>query len=302
MKSNNLKTMLGNKYGAIDIGSNAVRLMVSNVYKKNGKTSIKRLALVRAPIRLGDDVFTAGIISEINYNRMIDAMIAFKHLMKVHDVSEFRAMATSAMRNAENGHKLIGEIRKASGINIEIIDGKKEAAIIFSTKLSELIKKEKSYIYVDVGGGSTEITIFSKGKIIGAKSFRLGTVRIVNNMLEDGVWGKIENWIKDKTKDIDKIEAIGSGGNINKIFKMSGKLEGDTLSYSFLFAKLNFLKSYTFEKRVEELRLNEDRADVIIPATKIYMSVMEWSGAKKMHVPKIGLVDGIIRGIHKGTI
>ena len=294
--------MIGNKYGAIDIGSNAVRLMVANVSKSSGKTSVKRLALIRVPIRLGDDVFTEGYISDRNCERMIDAMIAFKHLMKVHDVSEYRAMATSAMRNADNGHLLIAEIRKSSGINIEIIDGKKEAAIIFSTKLSDLIKKDKSYIYVDVGGGSTEITVISKGKIIGSKSFRVGTVRILNGKVDKDYWNKIEKWIKDKTKGLEKIEAIGSGGNINKIFKMSGKSEGETLSYSFLFAKLNFLKSYTFEERIEELRLNEDRADVIIPATEIYMSAMEWAGAKKMHVPKIGLVDGIIRGIHKGTI
>ncbi len=294
--------MIGNKYAAIDIGSNAVRLMVANVFKKNSKTVVKKLALIRVPIRLGDDVFSKGKISVKNYQRMIDAMIAFKHLMKVHEVSEYRAMATSAMRNAENGVELVKEIRNTAGVNIEIIDGKKEAAIIFSTKLSDLIKKDRSYIYVDVGGGSTEITIISKGKIIGAKSFRLGTVRILNSGFDERVWSKIEAWIKDKTKDIDKIEAIGSGGNINKIFKMSGKSEGETLSYSFLFAKLNFLKSYTFEGRVDELGLNEDRADVIIPATKIYMSAMKWSGAKKMHVPKIGLVDGIIRSIYKGTI
>jgi len=294
--------MVGEKYGAIDIGSNAVRLMVANVSKVKGKTSVKRLTLVRAPIRLGDDVFTTGIISERNYQRMIDAMSAYKHLMKVHDVTEYRAMATSAMRNAENGRELISDIRKKAGINIEIIDGKKEAAIIFSTKLSDLIKKDRSYIYIDVGGGSTEITIISKGKIIGSKSFRVGTVRILNNKVDDAYWGKIEKWIKDKTKGIGKIEAIGSGGNINKIFKMSGKAEGETLSLSFLYAKLNFLKSYTFEERVDELRLNEDRADVIIPATKIYMSAMEWAGAKKIHVPKIGLVDGIIRSIYKGTI
>jgi len=294
--------MIGNKYAAIDIGSNAVRLMVSNVSKKDGKTSVKRLALIRVPIRLGDDVFTVGVISDKNYSRMVDAMIAFKHLMRVHEVTEYRAMATSAMRNAENGVELVSEIRKTSGINIEIIDGKKEASIIFSTKLSDLIKKDKSYIYIDVGGGSTEMTVISKGKIIGAKSFKIGTVRLLNNKVDDKVWKKIENWIKDKTKDISSIEAIGSGGNINKIFKMSGKSEGSTLSYSFLFAKLNFLKSYTFEERVEELGLNEDRADVIIPATKIYMFAMEWSGAKRIHVPKIGLVDGIIRSIHKGTI
>jgi len=294
--------MTGNKYAAIDIGSNAVRLMVANVSKVNGKTSVKRLALVRVPIRLGDDVFTSGVISERNYERMIDAMTAFKHLMRVHDVSEYRAMATSAMRNAENGSALIADIRKKSDVNIEIIDGKKEAAIIFSTKLSELIKKDKSYIYIDVGGGSTEITVISKGKIIGSKSFRVGTVRILNDKVDKKYWGKIEKWIKEKTKDLENIEAIGSGGNINKIFKMSGKSEGQPLSLSFLFAKLNFLKSYTFEERVEELKLNEDRADVIIPATEIYMSAMEWAGAKKIHVPKIGLVDGIIRGIHKGTI
>ena len=294
--------MEGNKYAAIDIGSNAVRLMVSNVSRQNGKTSVKRLALIRVPIRLGDDVFSDGFISDKNYGRMIDAMIAFKHLMRVHEVTEYRAMATSAMRNADNGIKLVAEIRKQAEINIEIIDGKKEAAIIFSTKLSDLIKKDKSYIYVDVGGGSTEITVISKGKIIGAKSFKVGTVRILNNKVEENVWEKIENWIKEKTKGLKSVEAIGSGGNINKIFKMSGKSEGQTLSYSFLFAQLNYLKSFSFEERVSELGLNEDRADVIIPATNIYMSAMEWSGAKKMHVPRIGLVDGIIRGIHKGTI
>jgi exopolyphosphatase/guanosine-5'-triphosphate,3'-diphosphate pyrophosphatase len=294
--------MKGNKYGAIDIGSNAVRLMMSNVSKKNGKTVIKRLALIRVPIRLGDEVFSEGEISENNYNRMIEAMLAFKHLMKIYDVSEYRAMATSAMRNSSNGHKLVTDIRKTSGINIEIIDGKKEAAIIFSTKLSDLIKKDRSYIYIDVGGGSTELTVISKGKIVGAKSFKIGTVRIIKNKVEESVWEKIENWIKDKTKGLEKIEAIGSGGNINKIFKMSGKADGETLSYAHLLAKLNYLKSFTYEERIEELNLNEDRADVIIPATKIYMSAMKWSGAKKIHVPKIGLVDGIIRGIHKGTL
>jgi exopolyphosphatase/guanosine-5'-triphosphate,3'-diphosphate pyrophosphatase len=290
------------KYAAIDIGSNAVRLMIANVFKKNGSTVYKKADLIRVPIRLGEDVFVRGVISETNYNRMLDTMLAFKYLMKVHNVTEFRAMATSAMRNAENGNKLVKEINEKANIDVEIIDGKKEAAIIFSTKLSDLINKDKSYIYVDVGGGSTEITIISKGKIIGAKSFKIGTVRILNDKVEESVWDKIENWIINKTENIGEIEAIGSGGNINKIFKMSGRVDGSTLSSAFLFAKLNYLKSYTFDERIEELGLNEDRADVIIPATNIYLSAMKWSGAKIMHVPKIGLVDGIIRGIHKGTI
>ncbi len=276
--------------------------MIANVFKKNGSTVYKKADLIRVPIRLGEDVFVRGVISETNYNRMLDTMLAFKYLMKVHNVTEFRAMATSAMRNAENGNKLVKEINEKANIDVEIIDGKKEAAIIFSTKLSDLINKDKSYIYVDVGGGSTEITIISKGKIIGAKSFKIGTVRILNDKVEESVWDKIENWIINKTENIGEIEAIGSGGNINKIFKMSGRVDGSTLSSAFLFAKLNYLKSYTFDERIEELGLNEDRADVIIPATNIYLSAMKWSGAKIMHVPKIGLVDGIIRGIHKGTI
>lgn len=294
--------MSAKKYAAIDIGSNAVRLMIANIIKKEGGAVVKKVALIRLPVRLGEDVFVKGAVSGNNYKRMIDAMSAFKHIMNVHNVVDYRAMATSAMRNAENGPKLVDEIKDKSGINIEVIDGKKEAAIIFSTKLSDLIDKDKSYIYIDVGGGSTEITIFSKGEIVGAKSFKIGTVRLLNNKVEDGVWKKIEKWIKDKTVGLDKIEAIGSGGNINKIFKMSGRHEGSTISSAYLFAKLNYLKSFTFEQRVEELGLNEDRADVIIPATKIYLSAMEWSGAKIMHVPKIGLVDGIIRSMYKGLI
>ena len=290
------------KYAAIDIGSNAVRLLIANVFKKDNKTIVKRQGLIRVPIRLGEDVFSDGIISEENHNRMIDAMIAFKHLMKVHYVTDYRAMATSAMRNADNGSELMDDIKKKADIDIEVIDGKKEAAIIFSSKLSGLIKKDKSYLYVDVGGGSTEITVISKGKILGAKSFKIGTVRMLNEKLDDGIWSEIENWIKIKTASLDKIEAIGSGGNINKIFKMSGKPDGSTLSYTHLMAKLNYLKSYTFRERIEELGLNEDRADVIIPATKIYILAMESAGAKKMHVPKIGLVDGIIRSMYKGLI
>lgn len=290
------------KYAAIDIGSNAVRLMIANVYQKNNTTVVKRISLIRVPIRLGEDVFTNDYISDKNYQRMIDVMIAYKHLLKVHEVNDYRAMATSAMRNAKNANILVDEIREKAEIDIEIIDGRKEAEIIFSTKLSNLIKNDKSYIYIDVGGGSTEITIFSKGEIIGTKSFTIGTVRIINNKVDPKVWNDIEVWIKEKTKDISKIEAIGSGGNINKTFKMSGKSEDKTLSISYLLDNLIYLKSFTNKERIEELGLNPDRADVIIPANEIYISAMKWAGARKIHVPKIGLVDGIIRSLYKGII
>ena len=290
------------KLGAIDIGSNAVRLMIANVFEKNGETSIKKVDIIRLPVRLGADVFVDGKVSNKNYKRMVDAMTAFKYVMKVHKLDDYRAYATSAMRNASNGEELIKDINKKSGIDIDIIDGKKEAAIIFSTKLSDLIDKHNSYVYIDVGGGSTEITVFSKGEIIGSRSFRVGAVRILNDKVSSDYWTRVEAWVKEKTQGLENIEAIGSGGNINKLFKMSLKPEGTTLSAAYLFAQMNYLKSYTFEQRVEELGLNEDRADVLIPAAKIYLSVMRWSKAEKIHVPKIGLVDGIIRSLYKGTI
>lgn len=288
--------------GAIDIGSNAVRLMIANVFDKEGKTSIKKVDLIRLPVRLGEDVFVDGVISNKNYKRMIDAMKAFKYIMKVHKLDDYRAYATSAMRNASNGEGLIKDIKSKAGIGIEIIDGKKEAAIIFSTKLSDIIDKKNSYVFIDVGGGSTEITVFSKGEIVGSRSFRVGAVRLLNNKVSQEYWSRVEAWVRMKTQDLDNIEAIGSGGNINKLFKMSSKPEGTALSSAFLFAQMNYLKSYTFEQRVEEMGLNEDRADVLIPATKIYLSVMKWANADKIHVPKIGLVDGTIRSLYKGLI
>jgi exopolyphosphatase/guanosine-5'-triphosphate,3'-diphosphate pyrophosphatase len=290
------------KYAAIDIGSNAVRLMIANVIKKKNDFLVKKVDLIRLPIRLGADVFVEGSISSSNYRRMKDAMMAFKHLMKVHGITDYRAFATSAMRSAANGIQLADEILRETAIKIDIINGKKEASIIFATKLASLIKKDKAYIYIDVGGGSTEMTIYSKGEIIAAKSFKIGTVRILNDLVDYTVWEKIENWVKDQTQGIDDIEAIGSGGNINKIFKMSGRADGEPLSRAYLFAQLNYLKSFTYNQRIEELGLNEDRADVIVPATKIYLSAMKWSGAEIIHVPKIGLVDGIIQSLHKGEI
>ncbi|WP_418654740.1 Ppx/GppA phosphatase family protein [Tenacibaculum soleae] len=289
------------KYGAIDIGSNAVRLLIANVIEEKDKEpQFKKSSLVRVPIRLGADAFVGGIISKENTNRMIDAMEAFKLLMKVHGVEKYKACATSAMREAENGNDVISTILKKTEIAIDIIDGKKEAAIIFSTDLNQLIESESTYLYVDVGGGSTEFTLFSKGRIINSKSFKIGTVRLINNKKSENklIFKKVQEWVEENTKVYKRISLIGSGGNINKIFKMSGRDMGKPISYIYLNAQYQFLKKMSYKERISELSLNPDRADVIVPATKIYLSAMKWSGARKIFVPKIGLSDGIIKSLY----
>lgn len=293
------------KYGAIDIGSNAVRLLIANVIEEKGKeTKFKKSSLVRVPIRLGADAFVSGEISENNINRMVDAMKAFSLLMKVHGVERYKACATSAMREAENGDSIVSKILDESGIEIDIINGAKEAAIISSTDLKHLINSDETYLYVDVGGGSTEFTLFSRGKLIKSKSFKIGTVRLINNSKEKNkkIFSKVQEWISKNTKDYKRISLIGSGGNINKIFKMSGLDLGRPISYVYLNAQLEFLKKMSYEERISELSLNPDRADVIVPATKIYLSAMKWSGARRIYVPKIGLSDGIVKSLYYDII
>ena len=288
------------KYGAIDIGSNAIRLLISNVIVSEDKEpQFKKSSLVRVPIRLGADAFVGGIISEKNTTRMINAMEAFKLLMDVNGVERYKACATSAMREAENGKEIAEKIFNQTGVKIDIIGGKEEAAIISSTDLNQLIQGDSSYLYVDVGGGSTEFTIFSEGKILTSKSFKMGTVRLLSNKksVNKEIFANVEKWIKKNTKDLKKVSLIGSGGNINKLFKMSGRAEGKPISYIYLNAQYQFLKQMTYDERISELSLNPDRADVIIPATKIYLSAMKWSGARKIYVPKIGLSDGIIKSL-----
>lgn len=291
------------KLGAIDIGSNAVRLLVSNAVIKDEKVSFKKSALIRVPIRLGIDAFIEGTISEKNKDRMIKAMKAFRLLMDVHNVEKYKACATSAMREASNGKEVIDEILQQTGVAIEIIDGKKEAAIIFSTDITNIIDEHKSYLYIDVGGGSTEITVFSNGKIINSKSFKLGTVRLLNkNSKIETIWEDMEMWIKANSMNLKKVSVIGSGGNINKLFKLSGKKEGKPLSYNYINNQFKFLKQLSYEDRISELGLNPDRADVIIPATKIFLSAMKWSKSKKIYVPKIGLSDGVVKNLYFNNI
>lgn len=291
------------KYAAIDIGSNAVRLLISNIIEQKGRpVQFKKNSLVRVPIRLGADVFIENNISKENTQRIVDTMLAFKLLMKSHKVVKYKACATSAMRESANGTQLVDLVLKESGISIDIINGEEEAAIIAATDLHKYIDSNKTYLYVDVGGGSTEFTVIHRGEQVASKSFKIGTVRLLNDMVKKKYWKELEAWIKKHSKFYDKIEVIGSGGNINKIFKISGKSIGKPLSYFYLTAYYKQLQSYSYEERITELDLNQDRADVIIPAMRIYLSSMKWSGAKNIYVPKIGLADGIIKSIYYDTV
>lgn len=287
------------KYGAVDIGSNAIRLLIMTVIEQQDKATIfKKTSLVRVPIRLGGDVFLNGEISPENEARMLDAMQAFQLLRKIHGVSKFRACATSAMREADNGAEIAKRILKQTKLNIEIIDGNDEAAIIASTDLKSLIQDNKVFLYVDVGGGSTEFTVFANGKVVGSRSFRLGTVRLLNDIVPKDMWDNVKKWIKEITGPYSKIELIGSGGNINHIYKMSGIKFGRPMSYFYLANYYEQIQNMSFEERITDLNMNPDRADVIIPATRIYLSAMKWSKAKNMYVPKIGLSDGIIKSLY----
>lgn len=287
------------KYGAIDIGSNAVRLLISSIHEEKGKTTrFKKTSLVRVPIRLGEDVFKSKQVSQENITRMIDTMQAYQLLMKTHKVIKYKACATSAMREAENGEEVARLIKEKTGIQIDIIDGKDEAAIIAMTDLHELINTDATYLYVDVGGGSTEFTLYHNGNTIKSRSFKLGTVRLLNNLVSDKIWKNAEDWIKKSVIDYPKVSLIGSGGNINNIFKNSGKRMGKPLSFLYLSSYYKLLNSLTYEERIWQLNLNQDRADVIIPATRIYLSAMKWSGSREIFVPKIGLSDGIIKSLY----
>ncbi len=273
------------------------------ITEQQGREALfKKTSLVRVPIRLGADVFLQKRISTENLNRMCDTMQAFKLLMRSHKVERFKACATSAMREAENGSEIARSIREKTGIRVHIIDGKDEAAIIAATDLHALVQSDKTYLYVDVGGGSTEFTLYSKGHTVASKSFKLGTVRLLENMVSDAVWEEVEAWVRSETRGYTRIDLIGSGGNINNIFKSSGKANGKPLNFLYLSSYYQLLQSLTYEERITELNLNADRADVIIPAAKIYLSAMKWTRARRIYVPKIGLADGIIKSLYQESL
>nr|WP_262917433.1 exopolyphosphatase [Zunongwangia pacifica] len=273
--------------------------MVSTITEKEGMEAIfRKTSLVRVPIRLGADVFLKQNISENNQDRMVDAMQAFSLLMKAHGVEKYKACATSAMREAKNSEAVTQIIKNKTGIEIEIIDGSHEAAIIAATDLHALIQGDHNYLYVDVGGGSTEYTLYSNGKSIASRSFKVGTVRLLNDLVENKTWREMESWVRETTKGYQDISLIGSGGNINNIFKTSGKKEGKPLSLTYLKKYDELLNSYNYEERITELDLKNDRADVIIPASRIYLNSMRWARAHQIYVPKIGLADGIIKSLY----
>ena len=287
------------KYAAIDIGSNAVRLLVSNVIDYKGQVLFQKDALVRVPIRLGQDTFTKGKISKKNIRRIIKSIKAFRLLMKVHGVEYYLAFATSALRGAKNCSQVVESVFNKSKIQIEIIDGKKEAKIISNTNVFENIDIEKTFLYIDVGGGSTELSILKGGKTINSISFKIGTVRLLNKGFDQNIWNQLEIWIKKYTNIYSKIYLLGTGGNINKLHKMANIKENRPITFLTLNLIYNKLKGLTYEERIVELELNPDRSDVIMPATQLFLKILEWSGAKVIYVPKVGLSDGMIRELYK---
>jgi exopolyphosphatase/guanosine-5'-triphosphate,3'-diphosphate pyrophosphatase len=287
------------KFAAIDIGSNAVRLLFTNVIEDEKKTTFRKSSLIRMPLRLGEDSFNSGIISERRIKKLTQTMLAFKYLMEVEDVVAYRACATSAMREAINGKEVVLLVKKESGIEIEIIEGKEEAEIIYSNQIVEMIDDLNPYLYVDVGGGSTEITFFANKKRVATHSFDIGTIRILNNKVGKKDYKLMKDWIKELKFNGNEVKLIGSGGNINKIYKTSGKKVGEPLLYTELTEINKFLNFYSIEERIKILGMNPDRADVIIPASEIFIKIMKWSGAKQIIVPTIGVSDGIVRQLYK---
>ncbi len=282
------------KLAAIDIGSNAMRLLICNVIEDKEKTIYKKIALIRLPIRLGAEAFTAQSISPITSDRFLKGMKAYQYLMEVHQVKAYRACATSAMREAMNGEKLAQRIKEETGIQVDIINGKEEAKIIHQAHFKENLDPLKQYMYVDVGGGSTEITLFAKGEPVRAKSFEIGTIRILNQMVKDATWNELEEFVRGAARDFNDLETIGSGGNINKLYKLSGRSYPKPMELEQLQHLNHMLLNMTEEDRVRRLKLNTDRADVIVPASRIFVSCMEWANSQRVHVPKIGLADGLI--------
>ncbi|MGG9964549.1 exopolyphosphatase [Ferruginibacter sp. SUN106] len=284
------------KLAAIDIGSNAARLLIAEVIvdeKKN--TSFNKLNLIRVPLRLGFDVFETGEISKPRIGMVMQTMKAYKHLMNAYDVEHLKACATSAMRDARNAGDIIRKIKLETDISIEVISGDTEANLVYENHVAENMDKDHSYLYIDVGGGSTELSFFTNGILIYKKSFNIGTIRLLKGMVKEWQWEEMKEALKAVTKGQKEVVAIGSGGNINKVFSMSKRKDGKPLSLELLKDYYKELGSVSLEDRINQYGLREDRADVIVPALQIYTNAMRWAAAEEIYVPKIGLADGLIR-------
>lgn len=289
------------RFAAIDVGSNAVRLLISEVYDGQLYVEFKKVLFVRVPLRLGVAVFSENKLSKSKTTDLIKVIAAFKNLIDVSQVDEMMACATAAMREAQNGKEVLKKIKAETGVKIELIEGTKEAEIIYSNHIAEQLNDTSPYLYIDVGGGSTELTLFSNGKIIDSNSFPIGTIKMLYDKISEKQWNEVKTWIKG-LKDYKNIIAIGTGGNINKIFKLIGKKENKSISIDEIREKTEFLESLSLKDRIEKLGLNEDRADVIVPAGKIFINIMKWGAIENVHVPRIGLADGIIHHLYEKSL
>lgn len=286
------------KLAAIDIGTNAVRLLLSRVLDDVQPAYIKKESLVRMPIRLGEDVFTDGRISAEKQEHLIETVKAFRLLMSAYESEDYLACATAAMREAENGPETVKMIRDETGIDLEIIDGRREAEIICLNRTNQVVTDDTPHIFVDVGGGSTEVVLFAKGQIVNSQSFPIGGVRILKDRVEESEWKQMKKWLKENARDLKGLIGIGSGGNINKAARLAGKKEGESLTLSKLTKIHNSLKEYAVEDRIRILHMRPDRADVIVPALEIYRSVMKWAKCTEIVVPLRGLADGLVRHLY----
>ena len=283
------------RYAAIDTGSNAVRLLIADVTDNDGTYTFKKNTLIRVPLRLGDDAFLDKHISDKKADDLVKTMAAFKNLMDVYKVNDYMACATSAMREAKNGPAIIKRIKDEANLDLEIIHGEREAGIIYASHTGIDLDESKNYLYIDVGGGSTELTLFSDGELIASESFNIGTIRILDNQDKDETWKEMQDFVRKHTKPFKEINGVGTGGNINKLFKLSNEKDGEPMSYAKLKSLYSYLSSYSLKDRINVLKLNQDRADVIIPACEIYTTVMKWANIKQIYVPSVGMADGIIQ-------
>jgi exopolyphosphatase/guanosine-5'-triphosphate,3'-diphosphate pyrophosphatase len=287
------------KLAAIDIGSNAARLLISDVIHSNNKRpQFQKVNLVRVPLRLGFDVFEQNKISKEKEDMILNTIKAYKLLMDAYGVQYWKAAATSAMRDASNATEIIERVKKETGIGIEVITGDAEASLIYENHIAENLDKNHTYLYIDVGGGSTEITFFAGGRLVFKRSFNIGTIRLLKDQVDDFIWGEMKDFVKRETKPYNDIIAIGSGGNINKIFSLSKRKEGKPLPLQLLKDYYKEFSSFSVEDRIRIYKLREDRADVIVPALFIYINVMRWANIEEIFVPKIGLADGLIQHLY----
>ena len=289
------------RYAAIDIGSNAVRLLIADIKENNGLVSFKKNTLIRVPLRLGDDAFLNQHISERKAADLVKTMSAFKNLIDVYRVTDYMACATSAMREAKNGHDIVRTIKQQAGIDLTIVHGETEANIIYSSHAEQAIDRNKSYLYIDVGGGSTELSLFSEGEMRASRSFNIGTIRILDNQDKEETWEEMHDFIRKHTRGFKTLAGIGTGGNINKLFKLSGEKEGDALSFGKLKSLYNYLNAFSLKERINVLGLNQDRADVIIPACEIYISVMKWANIKNIYLSKKNVIVQCLANIYTNT-